>query len=87
MSRENRHGNRTPMRCRIRIWHDSFGEVDVLTRDVSDSGVFLLIQDTEQLPIGAIVKGQIQGMPMEAPVLDMEVMRLAPEGVGLRYCN
>jgi len=24
---------------------------------------------------------------MEAPILDMEVMRLAPEGMGLRYCN
>ncbi len=87
MSSEKRHGNRTPMRCRIRIWHDSFGDMDVITRDVSDTGVFLLIQDTEQLPIGAIVKGQIQGMPMEAPILDMEVMRLAPEGMGLRYCN
>jgi len=87
MSAEKRHGNRTPMRCRIKIWHDSFGDMDVITRDVSDTGVFLLIQDNEQLPIGAIVKGQIQGMPMEAPILDMEVMRLAPEGMGLRYCD
>jgi len=87
MSDEKRHGNRTPMRCRIKIWHDSFGDMDVITRDVSDTGVFLLVQDNEQLPIGAIVKGQIQGMPMEAPILDMEVMRLAPEGMGLRYCN
>jgi len=87
MSDEKRHGNRTPMRCRIKIWHDSFGDMDVITRDVSDTGVFLLIQDNEQLPIGAIVKGQIQGMPMEAPILDMEVMRLAPEGMGLRYCD
>jgi len=61
--------------------------MDVITRDVSDTGVFLLIQDNDQLPIGAIVKGQIQGMPMEAPILDMEVMRLAPEGMGLRYCD
>jgi len=87
MSAEKRHGNRTPMRCRIKIWHDSFGDMDVITRDVSDTGVFLLIQDNDQLPIGAIVKGQIQGMPMEAPILDMEVMRLAPEGMGLRYCD
>ncbi len=87
MVEEHRTSRRTPMRCRIKISHESFGEIEVFTRDVSDTGVFLLAQDNAQLPIGAIVKGQVQGMPMEAPVLDMEVVRLAPEGMGLRYCT
>ena len=87
MSDNKRTSMRTPMRCRIRIWHEAIGETDVFTRDVSDSGVFLLTQDSVSLPVGAIVKGQVQGLPMEAPILDMEVMRLAPEGMGLRYCD
>ncbi len=87
MTENKRESLRTPMRCRIRIWHDSIGEADVFTRDVSDSGVFLLTQDSVTLPVGAIVRGQVQGLPMEAPILNMEVMRLAPEGMGLRYCD
>ena len=87
MSDDKREGKRTPMRCRIRIWHESFGEIYVFTRDVSNTGVFILAQDEEQLRLGEIVKGQIQGMPMEAPILNMEVMRLASEGMGLRFCG
>ena len=83
---EQREAVRTPMRCRIRLWHDVIGEVDVFTRDISDTGVFLLTEESTELEIGTIVKGQIQGLPMEAPILEMEVVRLAPEGMGLRYC-
>jgi len=59
----------------------------VWTRDVSDGGVFLLFdpQDQEVPPVGTILKGQIQGMVHDAPVVTLEVVRIAAEGIGLRF--
>ena len=35
--------------------------------------------------MGEQVQGQVQGLPMEAPVLTLEVVRVEPLGVGLRF--
>lgn len=58
-----------------------------MTRDVSDGGIFLLMDDSviKDHPVGTVVKGQIQGMMEDAPVVTMEVVRIAEDGVGLRY--
>lgn len=85
---EHRQSVRTKLRSRIRIIHDSIGEIETVTRDISDTGVFLLM-DTIPLPnIGTVVKGQVMGLPGgDAPVLDMEVVRYDAEGIGLRFVN
>jgi hypothetical protein len=73
------------MKCRIKICHPSFGEVVAQTRDLSDGGVYVKHPDLLALPQGTIVTGQVQDLPIEAPVLQMEVMRVDAEGVGLRF--
>jgi hypothetical protein len=73
------------MQCRIRIRHESIGEVLAQTRDLSDAGVYVRHPDLLALPRGAIVHGQVQGLPIPAPELRMEVMRVDAEGVGLRF--
>lgn len=78
---------RTPFACRIKIQHESIGELMVKTRDISDGGVFVILDPDKVPPIGSIVTGQVQGMPGEAPVLDMEVVRAEPEGVGLKFLS
>lgn len=76
------------MKTRIRISHESIGEIETTTRDISNSGVFLFMEDVPLPEIGSIVKGQVQGLPGgDAPIVDMEVVRLDPEGIGLRYLN
>lgn len=86
MSNKRQH-QRTPIRCKLKLWHDSTGEVMVHTRDVSDGGLFLLMDSSiiEDHPVGTIVKGQIQGIMEDAPVVTMEVVRTTEDGVGLRY--
>ena len=44
-----------------------------MTRDVSDGGIFLLMDDSviKDHPVGTVVKGQIQGMMEDAPVVTM----------------
>jgi hypothetical protein len=73
------------MKCRIKICHPSFGEVVAQTRDLSDGGVYVKHPDLLALPQGTIVTGQVQDLPIEAPVLQMEVMRVDAEGIGLRF--
>ena len=76
---------RTPMKCRIKICHPSFGEVVAQTRDLSDGGVYVKHPDLAAMPYGTIVTGQVQDLPIEAPVLQMEVMRVDADGIGLRF--
>jgi hypothetical protein len=73
------------MKCRIKICHPSFGEVVAQTRDLSDGGVYVKHPELSALPLGTLVTGQVQDLPIEAPVLQMEVMRADADGVGLRF--
>jgi len=84
---DSRRHARIPMKCRVKIQHPSIGEIVVESGDISDSGIFLLAEDTEGLEVGTIVKGQVQGMMEDAPVLDMEVVRFESDGIGLRFCE
>lgn len=76
---------RASMKCRIRISHESFGDVLAQTRDLSDGGVYVKHPSLAALQPGAIVRGQVQDLPIPAPELMMEVMRVDAEGVGLRF--
>ena len=87
MSREKRRHIRTPLQCKIKIVHDSVGELVVKTRDISDGGVFVVLEPDQVPPIGTHVTGQVQGLMDDAPILEMEVVRVEPAGVGLRFVN
>lgn len=84
---EQRRHLRTPLACRIKIMHESIGELLVKTRDISDGGVFVVIDPKDIPAIGTIVTGQVQGLMDEAPILAMEVVRIESEGVGLRFVD
>lgn len=83
---DQRHNVRTPLKVRLRIEHPAHGEMLVTTRDISDTGVYVLLdQAHDLLVIGERVSGQVQGLPMEAPILQLEVVRVELLGVGLRF--
>ncbi len=84
----NREGVRTPLKVRLCIEHPRLGKLMVSTRDISDTGVYALVDDAQSLlQAGELVTGQVQDLPIEAPVLQMEVVRVEPSGVGLRFMN
>ncbi|WP_301151448.1 PilZ domain-containing protein [Metapseudomonas otitidis] len=85
MSSNQRQHPRTPMKCRIKISHESFGDLFAQTRDLSDGGVYVRHPGLVALPVGTILTGQVQDLPFEAPILQMEIMRVDAEGVGLRF--
>ncbi|WP_111496437.1 PilZ domain-containing protein [Marinobacter bohaiensis] len=87
MSHDRRSALRTALSARVRISHPTLGERVYHTRDISDSGIFVVVEDDTWPDIGDQVEVQVQGLPGEAPVLGMKVVRLTPEGFGLEFLN
>jgi len=83
---EKRGQIRTSFSCQIKIWHDSINEVTVKTRDISDGGVFIITEPIAMPGVGEQVTGQVQGMA-DAPILKMEIVRVEPGGLGLRFLS
>lgn len=82
----SRRNVRTPLKVRLRIDHPVHGEMLVTTRDISECGVYVLMDQAQSmLTMGEHVQGQVQGLPMEAPILTLEVVRVEALGVGLRF--
>ncbi len=84
---DKREHVRTPFVCRIKIGHETLGDLEAKTRDISDGGVFVSLEPEQMPPIGTVVVGQVQGLAEEAPQLRMEVVRIESEGVGLRFLD
>ncbi|MCB1859883.1 MAG: PilZ domain-containing protein [Gammaproteobacteria bacterium] len=83
---DKRLHERTPLRVKIKIVHDSFGERVVRTRDISIGGVFVLT-DQLDLPPGSMLAGQIQDDFPDRPVVQMEVVRVEATGLGLKFLD
>lgn len=71
----------------VKVSHADFGERIFNMRDMSNSGVFLLTGNELPLPVGTVVSIQVQGMLMEAPVLEAEIINKDNDGISLRFCN
>jgi len=67
------------MKCRIRISHESFGDVLAQTRDLSDSGVYVKHPDLISLQPGTIVRGQVQDLPIPVESGAGRLVQLAQE--------
>ncbi len=85
---DRRVHNRTAMSAKVRVTHEELGEFVFSTRDISDGGVFVVV-DTEPFEpaIGDRVQVQVQGLPVPAPVLDMVVVRETNDGFGLQFAD
>jgi hypothetical protein len=76
---------RHPVTVDIKIAHPDFGEKTVKTRNISDGGLFIVIEPTEMPAVGEVVKGQVQGAAVDLPILDMEIVRVEEDGLGLKF--
>ncbi|KAA8982001.1 MULTISPECIES: PilZ domain-containing protein [Gammaproteobacteria] len=84
---EQRRYIRTSMSVRIMVRHSEIGEHVFTMRDLSDGGIFVLV-DNEPFPgIGSEVEVQVQGLPVPAPVRRMRVVREASDGYGLAFMD
>lgn len=85
---DRRVHHRTAMSAKVKVTHDSLGEFVFSTRDISDGGVFIVIDAEPFEPaIGDRVQVQVQGLPVAAPILDMVVVRKVNDGYGLQFAG
>jgi len=84
MSEQRRHP-RTALALEVKISHESMESVVLVTRDISESGIFIVTDDVALPPIGVVLEGQVQGEMEDPPIVQMEVVRIEPNGVGLRF--
>ncbi|HHI94573.1 MAG TPA: PilZ domain-containing protein [Gammaproteobacteria bacterium] len=82
---EQRKHPRTALVLEVKISHPAMASVVLLTRDISESGVFVVTDGAALPPIGSVVEGQVQGEMEDPPRVQMEVVRVEPDGVGLRF--
>lgn len=85
MSAELRKHIRTKLTSNVKLTHPDTGTIEVKTLDISDGGIYLLSGAVKLPPIGSQVKVQLIDTPFEAPVLDMLIVRLEKNGIGLKF--
>ena len=85
MTREQRTSPRIQVPLKVSLKFSEDGHLYALTRDISDGGIFLLL-DQETMPkVGDTVRVQVQGVGggEVAPWVRMQVVREEVSGLGL----
>lgn len=80
-----RQHERYPLSVDVKVTHPDIGEKIVKTRNISDSGLFIIVEPTEMPAIGEVVVGQVQGEIEDAPVVKMKIVRMEDDGLGLKF--
>ncbi|WP_328186850.1 PilZ domain-containing protein [Marinobacter sp. OP 3.4] len=85
---DRREHIRTALNAKVKVTHDVLGEGVFSTRDISDGGIFVVIEDSGFTPeTGDVVTVQVQGLPVPAPELTMVVVRKSNDGFGLQFAG
>ena len=90
MSINNRRSPRIPMKLEVEFIHDHIGQLYLVTKDISESGVFVKMPPEQQPEIGstASVKLKDNFADGEEPqLLTMRVVRRTEKGIGLVFVN
>lgn len=85
--REKRIHYRKSVPARVRISHSTFGVIEALTRDISDSGVFVEVRHRLRLPIGAHIKLEFLDSARPEIGFNMKVIRENDEGIALTFVD
>ncbi|MDV3503870.1 PilZ domain-containing protein [Marinobacter sp. M-5] len=85
---DRREHCRTALSAKVKVQHATLGEFLFSTRDISDGGIFIVVEsDPFEPAMGDRVQVQVQGLPVPAPVLEMVVVRKTNDGFGLQFAD
>lgn len=84
---ERRRGARIPVNARVMLVNGTIGEIVARTRDISDTGVFIVIQPVPRLPVGAHIKMHMLDSAMPNIAFNMKVSRVMADGLGLMFID
>jgi hypothetical protein len=82
---DKRQHERIAFPAEVKIMHPGFGSMVGRTRDMSDGGLFLLLDINPGLAVGAQVTVQAQDLSGDAPLVKATVVRIEESGVALMY--
>ena len=87
MSKELRRFIRTAFTTRVSIRHPKLGAYVAKTRDLSQGGVFLILDKAIDIKVDDIVDLQTLDMPAEAPIVKARVLRIESEGIACCFMD
>lgn len=84
---ERRRFERTPTSIRVEIRHPAFGTIVGHTRDISDGGAQVTIDNQPSPPVGTIVDVQFRKVagPINQEPVAMKVMHSTRSTIGLMF--
>ena len=85
MSEEKRIHRRKLVNAKVVLSHYDFGQYETYTHDISNGGVFILLQDQPNLPIGTELDMRFLNSEQDDIVFKMEIARVDKAGLGLKF--
>ena len=83
---EKRENYRSTVSVPLKIQHESFGTLNVNSRDLSVGGVYALVEETHGLPeTGSVINVQVLNNLAIQSEIDAEIVRVEDGGFGLRF--
>ena len=71
----------------VKLSHSVFGEITAVTGDISNTGVFIRVDDKPTLPKGAHIKLQFLSSVYPDVSFNTRVVRVTDEGFGLVFVD
>jgi len=71
----------------VKLSHSVFGEIKAVTGDISNTGVFIRVDDKPTLPKGAHIKLQFLSSVYPNVSFNTRVVRVTDEGFGLVFVD
>lgn len=82
-----RHQLRQIVNAPVKLSHSVIGEIKAVTGDISNTGVFVRIENKPALPKGAHIKLQFLSSVYPNVSFNTRVVRVTNEGLGLEFVD
>jgi c-di-GMP-binding flagellar brake protein YcgR len=86
MTRDQRQHPRTNIKLPVKLTFEDGNSIKVETWDISDGGIGIYLPPGSNTVwrAGLKLKAQVQGLPIEGPVIPMSVVRITEQRIGLK---
>lgn len=84
---EKRAHKRKLVNASIHLFHDSFGEIESIARDISNGGVFVIVQPEHEIAIGEQLQMRLLDSSDPNVLFNVQVVRHDKGGMGLMFLN
>lgn len=85
MSKEKRIFQRKLVNAKVLLIHPAIGQLQTYTHDISNGGVFVLLQKQPDLPLGAELDMRLLDSQQDDMLFKMRVARTDKLGFGLKF--